>query len=302
MSVVRLLLDVLGPVVILVAIGAFVGDRLKLDIDTLSRLAYWVLGPAFVFEIFTTNTLAGSTALRLVAAGLAGMAAAAALTWVASALVGSSGSEKAADVMTASYGNVGNTGLAVTAFALGDDALAAAGVLMLTINITGMASGIAMATSQKHGLGDVAKKALLAPMTIAAVAAIALNAGSVDLPLIADRSIGLAAAAMIPVMLLALGMQLALTGWRTPNVGLGLSTVAKLVIAPLAATAIGASLGLVGDDLGAVAIQSAMPPAVFCLIVAKEHGLEPDRVTTSVVAMTALSLLTLPIVLVLAVP
>ncbi len=302
MSVLRLLVDVLGPVVVIVSLGAFVGTRLSLDIDTLARLSYWVLGPAFVFDIFTTNTLAGSTALRLVVAGLAGMAVAGVVAFVASTVLQSSGSERAADVMTSAYGNVGNTGLAVTAFALGDEALAAAGVLMLTINITGMASGIAMAASQTYGLAGVARRALLAPMTIAAVAAIGLNAASIDLPLVADRSITLAANAMIPVMLLALGMQLALTGWRTPTVGLGLSTVSKLVVAPIAATAVGAIIGLDGNDLGAVAIQSAMPPAVFCLIVAKEHGLEPDRVTTSVVAMTALSIVTLPIVLVLAVP
>ena len=322
MSVVRLLVDVLGPVVVIVGIGAYVGRRLTLDIDTLSRLAYWVLGPAFVFEIFLENQLAGGTAFRLVAAGLAGMVVAGVVTFAVSRAMAAPGPTIAADVMTASYGNVGNTGLAVTAFALGDDALAAARVLMLTINITGMASGIAMAASQKYGLGGVAKRALLAPMTIGAAAAIALNAAGVNgaevvadgivtggaasdgtaLPLVIDRAVGLAAAAMIPVMLLALGMQLAATGWRPPTAGLGLSTVAKLVIAPIAAVAVGSMLGLDGDNLGAVAIQSAMPPAVFCLIVAREHGLEADRVTTSVVTMTALSLLTLPVVLVLAVP
>ncbi len=56
---------------------------------------------------------------------------------------------------------------------------------------------------------------------------------------------------------------------------------------------------MTGDHLGVVAIQSAMPPAVFCLVVANEYDFEPERVTANVVAVTLVSLLTLPVVLLL---
>ena len=75
--------------------------------------------------------------------------------------------------------------------------------------------------------------------------------------------------------------------------------MAKLIVAPLAAVAAGALMGLDGDFLGAVAIQSAMPPAVFCMLLAMENDLEPERVTASVVTSTLLSLVTLPFVLAL---
>ncbi len=299
MSVVRLLIDVMGPVVLIVGLGATLGHRLNIDVGSLSKLAYWIFGPAFALEIFSDSTLAGDTALRLSAAALIGMAAAAIVAWGAASLIGLSRSERSADVMTSAYGNVGNAGLAISAFALGDDVLPAAGVLMIVINMTGMTLGITLATAQSGGVLRATKTALLAPMTVAAFVALVINLADVSLPLVADRSISLLAGALIPVMLLALGLQLAITGWRTPTPSLAASTIAKLAVAPAVATGAAALLGLAGDDLGVVAIQSAMPPAVFCLVVATEHDLERDRVTTNVVTMTALALFTLPVVLAL---
>ncbi len=173
---------------------------------------------------------------------------------------------------------------------------------MLTVNVVGIMVGVGLAASQTVGSTTALRRALLAPMTVAAAAAIPINVLALDIPTLADRSIGLLAGALIPVMLLTLGMQLAEAGGWKPTPALGVTALAKLLVAPLGAVAVAAALGLGGDNLGVVAIQSAMPPAVFCLIVAREHGLEPERVTANVVALTMLSLVTLPIVLILFVP
>lgn len=300
-SVLSLFVTVLGPVIAIVAIGALTGRRLGVDIQSLSRLAYWVLGPAFVFDIFATSDLAGSVAARLFVAAVAGMVAAAAVMLSSFRLTRSARSENAADLMTAVYGNVGNTGLAVSVFALGDDILDAAGVLMLTINIIGMMVGISLAASQSVGRAAAIKRALLAPMTLAALVAIPVNVGSIAVPTLVDRSVGLLAGALIPVMLYTMGIQLTETRDWSFSPGLGASALAKLLVAPLAAFVVASAIGLTGDNLAVVAIQSAMPPAIFCIIVANEHKLEPERVATNVAAMTLLSLLTLPVVLVLTV-
>ena len=44
-------INVVTPVFILVVIGYFVGPRLKIDARSLSRTAYFVFIPAFVFNI-----------------------------------------------------------------------------------------------------------------------------------------------------------------------------------------------------------------------------------------------------------
>ncbi len=301
MSFLRLLVDVLGPVIAVAGLGAVVGPRLRLDLGTLSRVAYWVLGPAFVFDLFTNTDVAGSVALRLAAAALAGMAAAIAVGLVGARVLGVEGRPRSAVLMTGAYGNVGNAGLAITAFALGDGALATAGLLMLIINIAGVTLGVTLASMGRggRGIGAALRRALLSPMPLAAAAAVAVNLMGVSVPVALSRSTGLLAGAMIPVMLFTLGLQLAQSGGirLRPAVAVPLGT--KLAVAPAAAWLVAGAVGLRGDDLAAVALQSAMPPAVFCVLVGIEYDLEPELVTDTVVATTIASLVTLPVVLAL---
>ncbi len=295
MSVANVLFDVLAPVALLVALGAAVGPRLDIDVASLSRLAYWILGPAFVFAVLAEADLERDVVVKLVVAGLAGMAAAAI---VASVWALRQGFDIGAPtVMTSVYGNVGNAGLAIVGFALGDDALPIAGVLMLTINIVGIVLSIGLARARTSSPLAAFGQAVRAPMAVAGVAALVVNVTDVGLPVIADRSIGLLAQALIPVMLITLGLQLVKSGRPRWSADLSVVLVAKLVVAPVGAAAAAAALGLEGDLFDAVVIQSAMPPAVFCAVVAIENDFAPDRVTRAVVTTTLASALTLPVVL-----
>lgn len=297
LSVASVLFDVLAPVAVLVVLGAVVGPRLQIDSGSLSRLAYWVFGPAFVFGLLAEADLERSVVVGLVVASLAGMGAAlaVALTWSGATRAGYEAA--AATAMTSMWGNVGNAGLAIVAFALGDDALPVAGVLMVTINLASLVLGVGMAQARTSSIVGAVVRALTAPMTIAGAVALLVNLVDVDVPLLADRSIGLLAQALIPVMLFGLGLQLVAAGRPRWSNDLAVIGVAKLAVAPLAAAVVATAMGLTGDAKAAVVIQSAMPPAVFCSVVAAENDLLPERVTAAVVLTTLVSVLTLPVVL-----
>ena len=85
----------------------------------------------------------------------------------------------------------------------------------------------------------------------------------------------------------------------TFSLPLGVSMVSKLAVAPTLAYLAARALGLAPDLVAVATIQSAMPPAVFCMVVAIEHEFEPSQVTGSVVLTTLASLLSLPFVLAL---
>jgi len=235
--------------------------------------------------------------VRLVLAGLAGMAAAVALAVIWSRITGANFELTAAAAITSSYGNVGNAGLAIVAFSLGDQALPIAGVLMLTINLTGLVLSVGLAEARSRSPLPALGKALATPMSVAGAVSLLVNLSGADLPVVVDRSIGLLADALIPVMLLTLGMQLVKSGRPTWSKDLGVVLVAKLALAPLVAGLAASALALEGDFLDAVVIQSAMPPAVFAAVIAIESDLAPERVTAAVVLTTLMSALTLPVVL-----
>jgi len=295
--VANVIFDVLAPVAILVGLGAALGPRLHIDVGGLSRLAYNVFGPAFIFAVLAGANLERGVVARLVLAGLAGMASAVALAVLWSRITGAGYELTAATAITSSYGNVGNAGLAIVAFSLGDQALPVAGVLMLTINLTGLVLSVGLAEARSRSPLPALGRALATPMAIAGAISLLVNLSGVDLPVVVDRSIGLLADALIPVMLLTLGMQLAKSGRPTWSNDLGVVLVAKLALAPLVAGLAASALSLGGDFLDAVVIQSAMPPAVFAAVIAIESDLAPDRVTAAVVLTTLLSALTLPVVL-----
>jgi len=295
--VANVIFDVLAPVAILVGLGAALGPRLHIDVGGLSRLAYNVFGPAFIFAVLAGADLERGVVARLVLAGLAGMASAVALAVLWSRITGAGYELTAATAITSSYGNVGNAGLAIVAFSLGDQALPVAGVLMLTINLTGLVLSVGLAEARSRSPLPALGRALATPMAIAGAISLLVNLSGVDLPVVVDRSIGLLADALIPVMLLTLGMQLAKSGRPTWSNDLGVVLVAKLALAPLVAGLAASALSLGGDFLDAVVIQSAMPPAVFAAVIAIESDLAPDRVTAAVVLTTLLSALTLPVVL-----
>ncbi len=299
MNTIELLVNVMGPVVLIVAVGWFAGTRMPFDVSTLSRIAFYVLGPAFVLDVFADAALDGSVIFRLIIAAWIAMLVGGAVAWFLAQRFGVGVSRRGSAVMSSAYGNVGNAGLAISAFALGDEAIPIAAVLMIAINITGICLGVTLASAQQAGIGSALMRALSAPMTIAAGVAVAMNLASLSFPTALDRSISVMGGALIPLMLVTLGIQMAGDVRPAPEVDLGVVSAVKLLAVPAVAWAVGSLLGLEGNDLGVLVIQSSMPPAVFCAVVALEFDMEPERTTRTVLGTTLLALITLPFVLTL---
>lgn len=288
MELAEIFVDILGPVLLLVAIGGIVGRRLGVPAAPLAKLAYWVIGPAFVFDALANADLAGAVLGRMALASSAAFAAAAVVGFVVSARLPSD--RRAAIMTTSAYGNVGNFGLAIVVFTFDDSARPYAAIAMVVVN----GLGLMLAVASAHGdLAGVAR-ALRSPMTLVLVPALLVNAGDVDLPTIADRSVGLLAGAIIPVMLITLGIQLQDIGMPRLDLDVVRSVVAKLFVQPVVAMAVVAVVGLSDVAGGAVVLQAAMPTAVFTAVIAIELDNRPDETATIVMVSTLMSVLTLP--------
>jgi predicted permease len=294
-----ILFDILGPVFLIVAVGAWAGRTLDLQPATLSKLSYWILGPAFIFNVFGDANLELGLIGRMAASGLVAMAVTALITVAMMRVTRRSRPSTAASIMTSVYGNVGNFGLAIVAFTYGEDALPLAGVMFIVINIGGLIVGVTAASGQRASPAIAVRTALMAPMTLAVPPALVVNAFDVEVPLLIERPISLISGALIPVMLLTLGAQL--VAMTRPRIGPELSVPVgtKLVLNPLAAAAATTLFGLTGVPAGVVVLQSAMPAAVFTAMVAIEHDLEPTLVTTTVLVGSIASIASLPVVIAL---
>lgn len=287
-EIVHILLDILGPVLLLVISGVAIGEWLDIRAQPLAKLAYWLIGPAFVFEALSHAELAPQMLGRLTLAATGAFTASAVIAYVMAWRIPRD--RRAAVVTTGAYGNVGNFGLAIVLFSFDDSARPYAAVAMVVINGLGLILAVTLADGGLAGFS----RALRSPMTLMIPPALLVNSIDFDMPLIVDRPVGLLAGAIIPVMLVTLGIQLHSIGRPRLDLDVMRSLTAKLVVQPLVAIPIAAALGLTGEAAGAIVLQAAMPAAVFAAVIAIELDARPDETATIVMAGTLISVLTLP--------
>lgn len=295
----RVFIDVLVPVFIIVGIGFVVARGVGIKPAALTTLAYWVLGPTFIFDVLAGAELDPSVVGKVVGATVVTVVVVGLYAAVVMRLLGRSFSEMAAGVVTSIYGNVGNFGLAISAFALGEEVLPIAGIVMVTVNTLGILTGVGLASIRHHSAVRSVATAVFSPLALAVIPALLVNITDTTLPLWIDRPVSLLAAALIPVMLLTLGVQIANMPKVLPAPMVAVPIGIKLVITPIVAIGAVALLGLEGVASQVVILQAAMPAAVFTSLIALEHDLEPDFVTSVVLIGTLVSVITLPVVLAL---
>lgn len=293
----QVLVDVLVPVFAIVAIGFVIARATDVRPAALATLSYWILGPAFIFDVLATAELDPGVVGRVVIASALTMVVAGAIAGAIMRARASSFSVSAATVLTSTYGNVGNFGLAISSFALGASVLPIAGIVMVTVNTLGILIGVALATVRHNSGWNALRTAVFSPLALAVIPALAVNLSNLELPAWADRPISLLASALIPVMLLTLGIQLARMPRVIPEPIVAIPISVKLIVAPLAAFGIIGLLDLTGVAGQVVVLQAAMPAAVFTSLIALEHDLEPDYVTSVVLIGTLASVVTLPILI-----
>jgi predicted permease len=292
--------DVVAPVFTIVGIGWALGPRLGLDAKTLSRAAYYVFVPAFTFDVISRSRVPLASAGRMAAYAVVTHLAFGALAFLAARALRRSRKASAAWVMLSVFGNVGNFGLALIQFRLGDAALAPATIYFIVILLTSFSVCVGVAAwTRGGGVLSAIVSVFRTPAIIVAVPAVLISANAVELPLFVGRTVGLLGGAMIPMMLFVLGVQLADTKALRPTGDALVVSFLRLAVAPLVAWLLAAPFGLSGLERAAGILQAGMPAAILVAIIATEYDIEPGFVTGTVLFSTLLSLPTLTVLLAL---
>lgn len=290
-------LNVVVPVFILVLFGYVLGPRLDINYRSLSRTAYYIFVPAFVFnvlsqleiDLITAGRMVFGISLVYVITGLAG--------WLLAKALGYGREMAVAFLMTCVFGNVGNFGLALTGFRLGEAGMESATVYMVTINTLAFTLCVVAAGWVHNGGFGAVKNLFRTPGVVVLPFALIFPLTGIEPPVMVLRVTGLLAGAMIPMMLLVLGLQLREAGkleWGVPTFT---ACGVRLLLGPAVAFLCFPLLGLSGLQESAGVLQASMPAAVLTAIIALENNIAPTFVTSVVFASTLLSLVSLTIVM-----
>lgn len=299
LQVVSIFINVITPVFTLVAIGYLAGPRLGLQAKTLSRFAYFILIPAFVFSVISSAEVQAELITQMVVYTLLVHIACALLGFGIGWILKRPRQMISAYVLIAVFGNVGNFGLPLITFRLGEEAVFAATVYFLAIVIIAFVIGVAAANWNNQGSMKAALEVLKTPALLAMVPAFFFTGSSFEPPLFLSRITGLLGAAMIPTMLVTLGISMSQVEQIKISRDVYIASAIRLIGGPVLAFTLIIPFGLTGIERGAGILQASMPTAVLASIIAMEYDLLPEFVTTTVLFSTIVSIVTLTIVLTL---
>ncbi len=290
-------LNVVTPVFILVVIGYFVGPRLKIEARSLSRTAYFVFIPAFVFNIISEAKIDSELALQMLSFILVAQIAVALLGFLVGKALRQSREITAAFVLIATFGNVGNFGLPLIVFRLGETARTYATVYFVAAVFISFVICVGVASWVRSGGVTAVFSVFKTPALLALIPAMAFNLSDVEVPIFLSRLSGLLGQAMIPVMLVTLGVQMSEIVKISINFNVIAASTVRLIGGPILALLLAPQFDLEGIERSTGILQAAMPSAVLASIIAIEYKLVPEFVTTAVLFSTLYSIITLTVFL-----
>lgn len=265
--------------------------------DTLNLFALYVLLPAAILR-YASRLEIGVEVLAVAAVPWAVLlATVAGVSLLVRPLKLDDGS-RAALMLCIGLGNTSYLGYPLTQALLGDDALSVAVIYdqfgsFVILSTWGLWVLARYGGDRRPTVAQSARKVLTFPPFIALV--LALTVMPAQPPHAIDAVLLRLSDALLPVVALAVGLQLQLRLPREHLAPLGAGLALKLVLMPLLALGLVALLGLRGVQADTVVLETAMPPMITAGALAISHRLAPTLAAALVGYGTLLSMLTLPL-------
>ena len=292
-----ILLQVLGPIILLAGAGFVFRRRVDVSPRAISRVVYYILTPCLIYTSLLTFTFDPEITSRSLLFAAVQMIIVGGLAYLLTRRWGYSGGLASAFIISTILLNNGNYGLPLNLFAFGETGLAYALLLFMFNAVFAGAASIYLAISgQDDGLAAI-KRTLRQPI----IWAIVLVGVSRATHLVPTGSLmdmlQMTGQAAIPVFLIVLGMSLAQTDVRANLAPVLRLTTLRMVISPLIALAVASVVGLSGVAYSVAVMQASMPTAVNSIVITNEFETAPDFTAGVVLMTTLVSLVTLPILL-----
>ncbi len=282
MEVFHRILGIILPVFLMIAAGygytRLRGEVVKSDLAAVNRLSVELLCPLLLFSALASKDFDLSANLSLVIAGALVALGSALIAWPIARLLGYDPRTFVPPMM---YNNCGNMGLPLAVLAFGSAGLSEAVALFMACSLTYFTVGIRLLESGRQGPRRATLRMFASPMMLAMLAGMVFAAFRIALPDFLLQALRLLGEASIPLMLLALGVRMTDVNFKSWRIGL-----VGAAVCPLSGLAVAALLDMLIPftpvQRGQIYLFAALPPAVFCFMIAEAYQQEPDKVAAIV--------------------
>lgn len=269
------------------------------------RLTYSILFPSLIVATLAQARLEAGEVLPMVMAIDGAILLMALLVLALRPVLHMSGPEFGAFVQGAVRMNT-YLGLAVSFALFGAEGLAKAAIAVAAIvplvNLLCVSVLVRWGESGGRVRPKLLGQLLRNPLILACAVGIGLNRSGIGLPPVVGPMLEILGRSALALGLLAVGAALDLGSLRRGGLLIGVSAFLKLLVLP-ALTLLGCSaLGVGGAALGVAVLFNALPTASTAYILARQLGGDYRLMAAMITSQTALSMLTIPLVLGYSVP
>ncbi|EKU78801.1 AEC family transporter [Veillonella seminalis] len=315
--ILHIFLTTVVPILLLVLIGYFMDKKFHMDLDTLSKINFYVVAPAFLFTNTYSYTVSAESA-QVVWLTIIGFVA----TWIASLIfekILRLPRQKAGIFRNAVlFNNCGNIGVPLIVFIYSNEpflqdgnpvwlqaAIAIQIIVFVWQNIVTNSFGFYFAGQGKMSRADAVKLVFKMPIIYALAGALICNFGQIPVdetffwPVLTNVS-----NALVMVALFTLGVQLARTPFNFFTRDVIWGSAVRLIAGPLVAWLVIWPYELIAGPVSQLVMQvlvisAAVPSGVTTALIAGVLKIEAEYATQLVVASTVFAAITLPIVIML---
>lgn len=287
------ILEILFPVLSIIAIGTLYGRFRRPDMLAANQLNMDLFVPALVFAALASKDFHVMAYLPLAAAATAVVLGSGLLAWPVARLLGLDWRTFVPPMM---FNNTGNMGIPVMVLAFGSQWLPGAVIVFLVEMVLHFSLGLWMLDHKTKLLGLFKQ-----PVIMATILGLVVSLGQIALPAPLQIALKMLGDISIPLMLFALGVRMAgisFADWKIGVIGGILCPLSGAVVAWLWLQAF--PLPPIQEAL--LWVFAVLPPAVLNYLVAERYQQEPARVASIVLIGNSLSVFSLAIVLYLVLP
>jgi predicted permease len=285
------ILGIILPVFSIIALGWLYARRAKPDMAVVNRISMNLLAPALVFSALASKDFDLAANRWLIVGSVGVVLGSGLLAWPFARLMRLSPRTFVPPMM---FNNCGNMGLPLAVLAYGSAGFSPMVALFTISNLLHFTLGVWIIDHHAK-FGTLLRN----PIVVATVLGFAFAVVHPPLPDWLAVAIKLVGDALIPMMLLSLGVRLCEAAFGDWHVGL-----VGALVCPLTGIAIAALLASVLDldatQQGLLILFGSLPPAVLNFMVAEQFRQEPGKVASIVLIGNLLSVVFVPVGLTLA--
>jgi malate permease and related proteins len=257
----------------------------------INRVSVGILSPALVFTALAAKEFDLVHNVWLMVAGIAIALGSGVLAWPIARLFGY---DLRTFVPTMMYNNCGNMGLPLAVLAFGPSGLSAAVVMFMACNLVYFTVGIKIVQSGHEQHKGEFLALMTSPMMLSMFAGMLFALMRWHLPDFLYVPLKMMGDAGIPLMLFALGVRMLdihASSWRIGAIG----AITCPLVGLAAAAILDLFIPLTPAQRGQMFLFAALPPGIFCFMLAEQYNQEPDKVAAIVLVGNLAAILFVPL-------